>query len=406
MSERRSFLFLQSVCSPFFARLADRLAAEGHRVAKLDFNGGDVAYWWPRPAARFRGGLDELPGFLGRHYEQLGVTDLVLFGDRRPVHRPAIERAKPLGIRVHVFEEAYFRPHWVTLERGGVNAHSPLPRDPGWFRAVGARLPEPAASAFHSPFWIRAAHDVAYHVAGLANPLAFPRYRTHAPAAAPAEYLGYLRRFAWLRLRRAADAAALARLEDARFYVLPLQLNSDAQIRDHSPFDGMAAVIAHVLASFARHAPPQARLLVKNHPLDNGLLDYQALVGGLAADFGLAGRVEYLEGGRLEPLLPRALGLVTVNSTAGMLALGFGCPVLALSDPIYNLEGLCFQGGLDDFWAARPTPDAALFRCFRNTVIHAAQVNGGFYCDPGIALAVEHSLPRLLAGRSPLEELL
>jgi capsular polysaccharide export protein len=27
---------------------------------------------------------------------------------------------------VHVFEEGYLRPHWVTYERGGANGHSPL----------------------------------------------------------------------------------------------------------------------------------------------------------------------------------------------------------------------------------------------------------------------------------------
>ena len=413
MSGRRSFLFLQGVCSPFFARLADQLAADGHRVHKIHCNGGDLAYWWPRPAVHFRGGLDELAGFLDAQYARLGVTDQVLFGDRRPVHRPAVERAAALGLRSHVFEEGYFRPHWVTLERGGVNAHSPLPRDAEWFRGVGARLPEPAFTAFAAPFWRRAAHDVAYHLAGLANPLAFPRYRTHAPVSAPVEYAGYVRRYALLRRRQGADAARVAALAQggAPYFVLPLQLNSDAQIRDHSPFEGMADVAAFVLESFARHAPPQARLVVKNHPLDTGLLDYPKLLAGLAARCGLAfdssgGRVDYLESGDLGALLRGAQGMVTVNSTAGVLALGLGCPTIALSEPIYNLPGLCFQGALDAFWTARPPPDAALFRCFRNTVIHAAQVNGGFYSPPGIALAVENCRRALVAERSPLQELL
>jgi len=77
-----------------------------------------------------------------------------------------------------------------------------------------------------------------------------------------------------------------------------------------------------------------------------------------------------------------------------------------LSDPIYNLPGLTFQGGLDDFWRARPVPDAELFRRFRNTVIHATQVNGGFYYPRGIALAVENCLRMLEPERSPLEALL
>jgi len=409
VSKRRSFLFLQGVCSPFFAALADRLAADGHRVRKLNFNGGDAAYWWPRPAQAFRGGVDGLAGFLDRQYQTLGITDQILFGDRRPLHRPAVERAERHGVRTHVFEEGYFRPHWVTLEREGVNGHSLLPRDPDWFFSVGAGLPDAAAAAaFRSPFWLRAAHDVAYHAAGLANPLAFPRYRTHAPVAAPVEYAGYVRRYARLRLRQPQDEARVAELarQAAAFFLLPLQLNSDAQIRDHSRFDGMAGVVEFVMESFARHAPPDARLVVKNHPLDMGLVDYPQLVGALSARFGLAGRIDYLETGSIETLLRHALGMVTVNSTTGTLALGLGCPTIALSDPIYNLPGLCFQGGLDDFWTARPPPDAELFRRFRNTVVHTTQVNGGFYCRPGIALAVANCLRMLEPARSPLEELL
>ena len=99
-------------------------------------------------------------------------------------------------------------------------------------------------------------------------------------------------------------------------------------------------------------------------------------------------------------------GTVTVNSTVGALSLGLSCPTIALSDPIYSLPGLTFQGQLDDFWQGRTLPDAELFRRFRNTVIHTTQVNGGFYCRDGIALAVEGSRRLLASPRSPLEELL
>ena len=106
------------------------------------------------------------------------------------------------------------------------------------------------------------------------------------------------------------------------------------------------------------------------------------------------------------PCCVTARGTVTVNSTVGALSLGLDCATIALSDPIYNLPGLTFQGGLDDFWRERPLPDAELFRRFRNTVIHTTQVNGGFYSRSGIALAVENCRRMLEPERSPLEELL
>jgi capsular polysaccharide export protein len=42
---------------------------------------------------------------------------------------------------------------------------------------------------------------------------------------------------------------------------------------------------------------------------------------------------------------------------------------------------------------------------FRNTVIHTTQVNGGFYEESAIALAMQ-GIQRLLNGPSPLDELL
>ena len=193
----RSFLFLQGVCSPFFPRLADRLTTDGHRVHKVNFNCGDVAYWGGRPASSFKGAPDQLADFLTGIFSAHAISDIVLFGDRRPVHIPAVELAAHCGVRVHVFEEGYFRPYWVTLEQGGVNSHSLLPRDPDWYRSVGGRLPDCGnGQPFRSPFRLRAGHDILYHLAGALNPLLFPRYRTHAPVTAPIEYAAYGRRFA------------------------------------------------------------------------------------------------------------------------------------------------------------------------------------------------------------------
>lgn len=409
MVQRRHFLFLQGPATPFFARLADRLKADGHRVFRIHFCAGDVFYWGGRPGWFYRGGLDELQGFLDEKYRRYGITDQILFGDRRPVHRPAVAHGEACGVRTHVFEEGYFRPWWVTLEREGVNGHSLLPRNPDWFRAVGARLAEPSkVTPFTSPFRVRALHDVVYHLAGALNPLLFPQYRTHATVTAPVEYAGYLKRFAWLKLIRKREHQRVRALieSDVRYYLLPLQLNSDAQIRDHSRFAHMGEVIEHVLESFARHAPSDAKIVIKNHPLDMGLMNYGKIIRDCERRFDLAGRTVYLEEGDLVFLLRHARGVVTVNSTVGLLALEHGRPTVTLSDPIYNLPGLTCQSPLDDFWMSASAPDTGLYACFKRVVMAATQVNGGFYCSRGISLAVENSARILTAARSPLEEFL
>jgi len=409
-----SFLLLQGVSSPFFARLADALRAHGHAVHKVNFSAGDFAFWFPRKnGTHFRAHLEQLPAFLENIWQRYEITDQILFGDRRPIHRAAVEKAERFGVRTHVFEEGYFRPFWVTLEREGVNGHSLLPRDLDWFRAASEYLYEQPAEKpqrFHSAFRKRAGYDVLYHVAGALNPLLNPRYKNHAPITAPVEYAGYIARFARLPIWRKRDAQLINRLcnesDQYPFFLLPLQLNTDAQIHHHSRFDHMQEVIEYVLESFAKHALPESRILIKNHPLDMGLVNYPRLIKKLIKRFNLEGRVEYIETGDLGQAVKSAAGTVTVNSTVGIVALENKCPTLCLSDPIYNLPGLTDQSDMDDFWQRPMRPDQDLFQAFRNVVIYATQINGGFYCYDGISLAVENAAKMLCSEQSPLGYLL
>lgn len=405
----RSFLLLQGPCTAFFQRLAQHLINQGHCVRVVNFNGGDFVYRTGLPSHNFRGKLSELTSFLTDIWQRYGITDQLMFGDRRPVHRAAIEHAASHGVRTHVFEEGYLRPHWITLERDGVNGHSRLPRNPEWFIAAAKRLAPTPSIRFRSSFKVRALNDVAYHLAGLANPLAYPHYRNHAPVTAPVEYAGYLKRFTLLRMRYRKQAAQridqLVR-SGAPYFVLPLQLNGDAQIRDHSRFKDMRDVIFDVLKSFASHAAPEAQLVIKNHPLDMGLLDYAGYIQHSAGKLGIEQRVVYLESGDLNRLLPKAAGLVTVNSTAGLVALEHRCPTLTLSDPIYAIRGLTSSSTLNAFWKEAERPDANLLQSFLITLRYCTQVNGGFYCNTGMDLAVRNCTALLEADRSPLEEML
>lgn len=406
---KRSFLFLQGGSSPFFRRLGETLAAAGHEVRRVNFSSGDRAYWGALPAEDYRGSLETLPGWLEEKLSAWGISDIVLYGDRRPVHLPAIALGKRLGLRVQVFEEGYFRPFLVTLERGGVNGNSSLPRDPDWYRRVGKTLPDYGYGApFRSSLTARALHDIRYEIANLANPLHFPLYRTHVPYNRWVGYLAHARRYAMFPFHVARDRDLIERLkhETAPMFLLPLQLESDIQIRYYSPFSTMTALIEHVMRSFAQHAPPDSRLVIKNHPLDPGFVNYDRVVSRLRRELGVAMRVDYVDTGDASALFPRARGIVTVNSTVGMSALMLGRPVIALGTAVYNLPGLTCGAPLDDFWREVPVPDAELFRLFKNTVIHTTQVHGGFYTEESAGLAATNCLRLLLADRSPLEEML
>ena len=410
MSQR--FLLLQGVSSPFFARLSNRLIAAGHQVFKINFNCGDAAYWLPQLGASktwsYRGTAESLPVWLDAKLESQGFTDMVLFGDRRPIHVSAIACAKKRRVKIHVFEEGYFRPNWVTLERGGVNRFSALPRDPDWYLQNAPRIPDQSHHPIQSPLSVRATHDIAYHLANLGNFAAFPGYRTHRPANAAIEYTGLTRRFAMLGFHERRDKAVCDRLlnEKKPLFLLPLQLDSDAQIREFSDFSGMAEVIDKVVKSFALAAPGDAQLLIKNHPLDSGFVDYPAIINRVVRECGVGGRVHFIETGDANPLLQHAKGVVLVNSTVGTAALEAGRAVKTLADPIYNLKRLTFQGELDEFWKGAVAPDAILFHAFRKMVMHTTLVNGGFYTRESMDMAAQGSVRLLTSVKSPIEELL
>ena len=130
----RGFLFLQGMATRFFERLGQSLIGRGYAVYRVNFNGGDRAFWRLPGAVDFRGRPEEWPEFLDRLIIDRAISDIVLFGDCRPLHRAAIRVAGGRALRIHVVEEGYLRPDWITFEEGGVNGHSALPRDPDWYR--------------------------------------------------------------------------------------------------------------------------------------------------------------------------------------------------------------------------------------------------------------------------------
>jgi capsular polysaccharide export protein len=396
----RTFLFLQGLASPFFAELARTLIARGHRVRRINISLGDEMFW-RLPATNYRGSLSNWREFLASYLSRETVTDIVLFGDCRPYHRVAISLATHRRIQVHVCEEGYIRPNWITVERGGVNGYSSLPRDPAGIRALAAVLPDPVEESFKGSFARRAAWDVSYNVANMLGRPIYLGYRRHRPNHVLVEYAGWLKQL--LQRRRAAAGAeaeaARALAHPGGYYLVPLQLDSDYQIRVHSQYAVLAEFLDEVFASFAKHAPSEPELLVKVHPLDNGLIDRAAQVREIAAKHGIAGRVRCIKGGHLPTLLERTRGVVVVNSTVGLTAIEVGRPTIALGASIYDVRGLAFQGGIDRFWQELTPPEKDLFWAFRKVVINRTQVNGGFFCKVGVALAVKNAAERLEANK-------
>ena len=394
---RRSVLLLQGLMGPLFRQLGSRLMARGHLVHKVNFNGGDRAYWRLPGGIDYRGTLADWPAALREIIARHAVTDVMLFGDCRDHHVAAKAVCRDLGIRVFVFEEGYVRPDWVTMEEGGVNGNSSLPRDAHWYRQIAATLPPvPPHQRVHSSFRRRALEGLAYNAADVLSRWRYPNWNNHRPWHPLVEGMGWLRKLWRKQDRERAGAALVARLQasGAPFVLFPLQLDSDAQIRIHSPFVGIADALKTVIQSFAAHASPDLRLLVKEHPLDNGVRDWEQETADIARKFGVADRVDYLVGGDIEALAAAARGMVTINSTTGTLGLALGVPVVVLGHAIYDLPGITCQDGLDHFWQQPVPPDAESFAAFRRVLVERCLIPGGFFSAEALDKVVKHAVAR------------
>jgi capsular polysaccharide export protein len=403
----RHFLFLQGLRSPFFMRLAQALRIEGQSVSKIQYTVGDTLYWTgASKGCHVR--REHLHDFYQQIFTQLIPTDIVLFGDCRPVHVPAIALASSLGIQVHIFEEGYFRPDWITLETTGVNGYSLLPMQSVWYRTAARILHDaPPPAALPSSLKARVLHDIAYNLGCIANPIFYPNYPTHVTDTIHEEYVAYAKRVMRVRNTRAKDNEKVQSLiTSEKYFLLALQVRGDAQLRFHSDYADSEMLLREVLSSFAKHAPADVRLVVKNHPLDPGFMDYGDCIVKLASKFEISERVDYLETGHLPTLLDHAQGLVTVNSTTIGQALFHRCPVKALGRSIFAVDGLLCQESLDIFWRQPGQVDIVLFNDFKKVVTHLTQVNGGLYSAEGIALAIKNAIPRLLESPSRLAMLM
>lgn len=399
----RHAVFLQGMPSPFFARIGARLRAQGWRTTRINLCIGDRLFWRGGEVVDYRGTPGHWPAFIDDLFAERGVTDLLLLGEQRRYHREAVGLAHARGIRVTVTDFGYLRPDWITFERDGMSGGSRFPRDPAAIRALAARCPEPDWARRYTEGAVRMARaDLGYNLANLVLGWLYPHYRrsdmrpptlVYTPASA-------LRLWSNARVRPRMEAFVRDLAASGRpYYVFPLQLDFDFQIVAYSPFSSIEEAIDLVIASFARHAPRDAELVLKEHPWDPALHDWERAMRARAREHGVAGRVHYLRGGNLDELIRAGRGVVTVNSTSGLRALQLGRPLQVLGQAVYDVPGLTFGGGLDAFWTDAAPPDPELVAATLRALAGTAQIRGAFFHDAGLDSAVDEAVRRLLHDR-------
>jgi len=403
----RRVLLLQGPIGPYFRRLARQLRAQGaDAVIKVNFNGGDKAFY--PGGIDYRGPMESIADFVEALASREQI-DLVMFaGDCRPVHAGIASLCARQGVELRVFEEGYFRPAYITCELGGVNGYSAIPNDPEFYRNLPEQKPVMETMPARGTYWAMVGWTILYYAACVIGWPIFPRYRHHRSLHPVMESLAWVRGSLRKWRYRLSEAAVMPLLTDSlsgRYFIVPLQVHNDAQVQVHSRYRDVLDFVREVLRSFADHAPRDAYLVFKHHPMDRAYRDYGRQIRSLAKTLGVAGRVLYIHDQHLPTVLDHARGAVVINSTVGLAAIHQGVPTKVMGTAFYDFEGLTFQGGLDEFWAepSNHTPDRGLYITFRRWVIRHTQINDSFYRPISHGAAVNnesHFAPRRVHERS------
>jgi capsular polysaccharide export protein len=155
-------------------------------------------------------------------------------------------------------------------------------------------------------------------------------------------------------------------------------------------------MLDQVMQSFARHAPENGRLIIKQHPLDNDLENWRKVVAEHAAKYRIENRVAFIEKGNLAEILRECHGSIVVNSTTGLHSLRADVPTIVLGAAVFDIPGLTHQGGLDVFWRHPERIDRSLLACFIKALAGAIQIKGNFYHSEGRKLGISTIVDRVI----------
>jgi len=396
--QQRVFLFLQGPITPFFKLIADNLEKRNHRVLRINLCFGDWLFWRRGGATNYRGKLQNWRAFISDFLDKEQVSDLILLGEQREYHKIAITEAKTRNIQVVATDFGYLRPDWITFELNGMSAESLFPKDPEQIIALAKQSPEPDLShRFHDSFLTQAFWDITYHLSSVILQPLYPFYRSHQIYHPILVYLGTGWHLLKTRINTQKTHALIERLHKNRtpYFLFPLQMQNDFQIRVYSQYPNLESAIDEVMRSFADNAPGNTLLVIKVHPLDPYLINWQGYCLNLAKKLSLADRILFVDGGSLKSLLENSQGVITINSTVGIWTLLVGKPLKSLGSAIYNIAGLIQPTSLDEFWQKPILPNIVLRDAFIRALAGTIQLRGVYYQKTGLTAAVSEASERL-----------
>ncbi|MGL6000599.1 MAG: capsule biosynthesis protein [Plesiomonas sp.] len=381
----RRYLLLQGPMGNFFEQLTQWLHEHKRSVKRVLFNGGDAFFCQSeqKNVLSFNAQFALFPQWLTEQHAAWPFDTIICFGDCRPLHRMARSWAENQQVRFLAFEEGYFRPYYITLEQGGVNAFTAMPKCADAY-INNTFQPVVKPQPINPPFSAMAWAAMQYYWHGRKEKNAYPHYKHHKSFSIPYELRCWIRagfRKYWYKYKQQKMLGYLLEQYDNQYYLAVLQVYNDSQVKTHSDYTDIRDYIDELITSFALHADNNRVLVFKHHPMDRGHRYYGHLISELAKKAGIARRVYYMHDQHLPTMLRHSCGVITINSTVGLSALHHGCKLKVMGRALYDMPGLTCQHSLNIFWNTDHRIDKRLYRAFKETLIQHTQLNGSFFSD-------------------------
>jgi capsular polysaccharide export protein len=380
----KNILFLQGPMGGFFKLLDLKFREKGNKTFKIGFNAGDSFFSYRDNYIPYRATKKEWGSFIYDFLKNNKIDKIFLFGDCRFYQRIALQVSIELDIDVFVFEEGYIRPHFITMERYGVNDFSHIPRDHTFYQNLDiSEFKKLTIVDANTKYYRRAFAAIFYFALKDLLWFFYPHYEHHTPYSFMTEAFFVLRNGFRKLVYKFTERGLLEKLtkqEYKNYYFVPLQTYNDFQIIEHSNFSSIEVFIETVLHNFAQFSPSHTLLVIKHHPVDRGKRNYRDLINKISQKLQIEKRVITVHDLHLPSCLKSAIGTITINSTVGISSLYHNTPTIALGNAIYDIEGLtCKDMSLNNFWKEHKKPDKELFTKFSQYLIDKTQLNGSFY---------------------------
>lgn len=377
----KNILFLQGPMGSFFKRLDTIFRRRGAKSYKIGFNMGDWFFSHKDNYVPFRGKPEAWLEFIDHFLDEKNIDKIFLFGDCRYYQNIALTIAYKKGIEVFVFEEGYLRPHYITMEKFGVNDYSLISRDPHFYEKLEISS-QPSVQHAHASKTKMILSASLYYLLSNLFVFHYPHYKHHREFSASKELFYGLRGIFRKVIYHFFEQQYVKEIENAlskKYFFVPLQTYNDFQILQHSNYGSIEKFIIEVLESFSQNVEKDIWLIFKHHPVDRGRKNYRSFIMEQAEALGIETRILVFHDVYLPICLENTKGTITINSTVGLTSIGYNIPTITLGKAIYDIKGLTNKKSLKDFWKDPETPNPELYQKFSNYLIQTTQLNGSFY---------------------------